>query len=234
MAVQSNNWNNWNIGSDDYLSNVDSWRETQLEDGFQKYLSQSLKIFVWKFKNICQEIKNNLSKVDSRRETQLEDGFLGSAGMSDWRRVTNSFTKHAASPNKDKKPSRGAEIHKWAERWTILERRSSPMFWSMTSSHCPPAWTTLVLHFAMLINFHLGRCSLVMDWRTSASNFSKVIFIKMAAQNVRQTKVYMRCQSRAWIYSVTDTICLWMFEDQINVHLDSLPGCPGLVIDHWS
>ena len=59
------NRNNWNIGSDNHLSNVDSWRETQLEDGFQKYLSQSLKIFVWKFKNICQEIKNNLSKVDS-------------------------------------------------------------------------------------------------------------------------------------------------------------------------
>ena len=51
----------------------------------------------------------------------MEDGFLGSAGMSDWRRVTNSFTKHAASPNKDKKPSRGAEIHKWAEGRTILE-----------------------------------------------------------------------------------------------------------------
>ena len=71
--------NNWNIGADDHLSKGDSWRETQLEDGF---LASAR----------CQIVSDKQFHV-------------------------------LLLQTKIRSPSRGAEIHKWAERerWTILE-----------------------------------------------------------------------------------------------------------------
>ena len=61
----------------------------------------------------------------------------------------------------------------------------------------------------------------------SIKNLLLFKFIDWNGSTKHETEMYMQHLSRAWIYSVTDTICLWMFKDQINVQLDFLPGCPG-------
>ena len=104
--------------------------------------------------------------------------------------------------------SQGAEIHKWAEGGIILEE----IFCSVLVNDQQSLSTSLDDPcFAFCNPDQLSHRNVF------TGHGLKNIPFKFKDHNDKM----LRKQRCAWIYSVTETICLWMFKDQIRVHISS-------------